>query len=124
MLMMLQYPFSTGSIHLPPTNTTTTPANNTKRKATATDKPLINPRYFLGPGGENDLEMMSAAQKFADKIVRTAPLSNIIVKRAWPPERPSPSPQEEVEEEEEENFTSWIRANTTTDWHPIGTCSM
>ncbi|KAL9577400.1 MAG: hypothetical protein Q9203_007477, partial [Teloschistes exilis] len=70
MLMMLQYPFSTGSIHLPPTNNTTT--NN--KRATADDKPLIHPRYFLGPGGENDLEMMSAGQRFADRIVRTAPL--------------------------------------------------
>ncbi|KAI4101008.1 MAG: hypothetical protein L6R37_005137 [Teloschistes peruensis] len=133
MLMMLQYPFSTGSIHLPPTNTNAT----TNKRATADDKPLINPRYFLGAGGENDLEMMSAGQKFADKIVRTAPLSDIIVKRAWPPERrPFPrspqktpsstqeSPSSIHEEEEEEDFTPWIRSNTTTDWHPIGTCSM
>ncbi|KAL8660283.1 MAG: hypothetical protein Q9202_006694 [Teloschistes flavicans] len=143
MLMMLQYPFSTGSIHLPPTHQTPQDGKERGRrrrgrKATADDKPLINPRYYLGPGGENDLEMMCAAQKFADKIVRTAPLRDIIVKRAWPPEKKkkqtpvdqspqspqSPQSHQEEEEEEEEDFTPWVRSNTTTDWHPVGTCAM
>ncbi|KAL8685440.1 MAG: hypothetical protein Q9218_007759 [Villophora microphyllina] len=120
MLMMLQYPFSTGSIHLPPTI-------KGGRKATADDKPIINPRYFEGPGGENDLEMMALGQRFADKIVRTAPLSEIVVKRAWPPEQRSPSatsPHPSSQGTSPEDFTQWVRDNTVTDWHPVGTCAM
>lgn len=108
------------------------------------EKPLIDPKYYEGEGGKIDLEMMSQAQRFADKIVRTEPLRGIIVKRVWPPlpasspcpSDPSvitaPSAQETTnnqeseahKDQEEEDFSSWVRANTVTDWHPVGTCAM
>ena len=32
--------------------------------------------------------------------------------RAYPPPK------------EEEDFVDWVRNNTVTDWHPVGTCAM
>ena len=113
MLQMLQYPFSTGSIHIPP-------MGKGERLTTVADKPCIDPRYYVGPGGEIDLKMMAAAQKFADRIVRTEPLAGIIVRRVWPPAKDEGLGKEE----DEEDFTSWVRDNTVTDWHPVGTCAM
>ncbi|KAL8813516.1 MAG: hypothetical protein Q9223_000938 [Gallowayella weberi] len=114
MLQMLQYPFSTGSIHIPPMHTV-------GRRIDANDKPLIDPKYYLGDGGKIDLEMMASAQKFANKIVSSEPLASIIVARAWPPPPPS---NDDGTDEKEEDFTEWVKDNTTTDWHPVGTCAM
>ena len=108
MLQMLQYPFSTGSIHIPAAKTPST-------LTTVSEKPIIDPRYYSSPGGEIDFAMMVAAQKFGHKITSTAPLSSIIVARA----HPSPASHEG-----EENFEDFVRTNTTTDWHPVGTCAM
>lgn len=145
MLMMLQYPFSRGSVHLQAT------MDQNKRKATAEDKPLIDPRYFAGQGGEVDLALMVESQKFADQICKTAPLSDIIVKRVFPPEDHQPGTvnghsangvnghsgngvnghsANEVNghsskpKVDEDIFGPWIRNTMMTDWHPVGTCSM
>jgi choline dehydrogenase-like flavoprotein len=108
-LQMLQYPFSKGSIHIPPKSSSGPP--------TSDNKPIIDPQYYGGKGGQVDFEIMVAAQKFADKICRTAPLSNITGARAFPPER-------EITSEAEEDFSDFVRTTTITDWHPVGTCSM
>ena len=110
MLMMLQYPFSTGSMHIPPT-----PPG--KDRVTAEDKPVIDPRYYLGWGGDIDFRTMSLCERFADKICRTEPLSSIIVRRVFPPEKEGGS-------DEAEDFSDWVRDTTITDWHPVGTCAM
>ncbi|KAM0798498.1 hypothetical protein BDR22DRAFT_935042 [Usnea florida] len=104
MLQMLQYPFSKGSIHLPPTHHTH------RAKASAADKPVINPHYYAGPGGALDFKLMLASQAYADKICSTPPLANIILSRVYP----DPS----------SNLESWVRDSTITDWHPVGTCAM
>ncbi|KAL9595816.1 MAG: hypothetical protein Q9179_004838 [Wetmoreana sp. 5 TL-2023] len=109
MMQMLQYPFSTGSIHVPPTQ------KEEGRRATVEDKPVIDPKYYEGRGGEIDLQMVAKAQRFGDRIVRTKPLAGIVVKRVCPPER---------DDGEEEDFTDWVRDHTVTDWHPVGTCAM
>lgn len=109
MLMMLQYPFSQGSIHI-------TPMKDGK-KATMDQKPIIDPKYYQGPGGEVDFKMMIACQEFADKICCTKPLADIIVARAYPPASPHDA-------NTEFDFSNWIRESTITDWHPVGTCSM
>ena len=109
MLQMLQYPFSKGSIHIGP-------PEKDKKATTAADKPIIDPQYYGGPGGKIDFDIMVAAQKFGDKIMRTAPLSSIISSRVFPPEKAS--------EDEDEDFTNFVRNCTQTDWHPVGTCSM
>ena len=103
LLQIYQYPFSQGSVHI--------------ASKSIDDKPTIDPRYFRGPGGEVDFAIMALAQRFGDEIARTAPLSNIILKRAFPPERNDP-------ETENEDFSDWLRRTCITDWHPVGTCAM
>ena len=107
MLMMLQYPFSKGSIHIP--------AMKDGERVTSDDKPVIDPRYYQGKGGNVDFEMMVTSQKFANKICQTKPLADIILSRVYPPEEA---------EGEEYDFTDWVRESTITDWHPVGTCAM
>jgi choline dehydrogenase-like flavoprotein len=98
MMQILQYPYSRGSIHIDPA-------------AAASGKVLIDPKYYQGEGAI-DYEVMAQAQKFGDRICRTAPLSDIIVKRVYPPEKP------------DVDWHAWVGPNTITDWHPVGTCSM
>ncbi|PVH80354.1 GMC oxidoreductase [Cadophora sp. DSE1049] len=119
MMMMLQYPFSVGNIHIPASNTLS--ASKARAKVTIHDKPIIDPKYYQGVGGDVDLRTMVEAQKFADKITKTAPLSSIIVTRVFPPEN--------VEKygngnEAEEDFSEFVQNYTITDWHPVGTCGM
>ncbi|KAF2259272.1 putative choline dehydrogenase [Lojkania enalia] len=111
LLMMLQLPLSQGSIHI-------SSGHSLTRKPTTHDEPLIDPKYFAGPHGALDFEIMNAAQAFGHRICRTAPLSSIIRRRVFPPEPQS------LAEDEDEDFRPWIRASCITDWHPIGTCAM
>jgi len=113
MVIMLQYPFSVGSIHIPSSATFAPP-----RRAEAGDKPVIDPRYYLDAGAL-DFQLVAEAQKFGAKICATAPLAGIIEKRVFPPARESAE-----EEEAEEDFGDWVRDYTITDWHPVGTCGM
>ncbi|KAL5331564.1 hypothetical protein ACEPPN_001098 [Leptodophora sp. 'Broadleaf-Isolate-01'] len=104
MLQMLQYPFSTGSIHIPASQT----------QATMHEKPIIDPKYYQGPGGKVDFLTMVESQAFAHKITTTAPLSSIIVKRAFPP----------LPAGGEDDLNEYVSNYTITDWHPVGTCAM
>lgn len=110
MMQMLQYPFSVGSIHIPPSS----PPNE---QTTAADNPVINPRYYEGAGGHVDFQTMTTAQRFGHRICCTTPLADIIVKRVFPPEPPAGEPATE-------DFAAWVRDTTMTDWHPVGTCAM
>ena len=107
MLMMLQYPFTKGSIHIP--------AMKAGSTVTSDDKPVIDPKYYQGPGGKVDFEVMVESQKFANRICRTKPLADIIVERVYPPKEA---------EGEDYDFSDWVRDSTITDWHPVGTCAM
>ena len=109
MMQMLQYPFSKGSIHIPPAS------QQDGKKSTAADKPVIDPRYYGGTGGEVDFKMMVASQAYANKICSTPPLADIIVSRVYPPSDPT---------DLNYDFADWVRNSTITDWHPIGTCAM
>ena len=109
MLMMLQYPFSKGSIHIPAMKADGKPT-------TSDDSPIIDPQYYQGPGGEVDFKIMVACQSFANKICQTKPLADIIVSRVYPPE--------ENDEDDDYDFTDWVKDSTITDWHPVGTCAM
>ena len=109
MMQMLQYPFSIGSIHIPP-------ARSSGERTTSDDKPVIDPKYYAGPGGHVDFLSMVAAQKFGHKICSTRPLADMIVQRAFPPAPTST--------DSDEDFSAWVRDTTITDWHPVGTCAM
>ncbi|GMG09644.1 unnamed protein product [Aspergillus oryzae] len=102
MLMMLQYPWSRGSIHLPPKDPGT--------RATVHDKPIIDPRYFFGHG-EVDLEIMKLGQRLTKRICATKPLSDIIRSRVFPPMSDSDTPGEMDE------YDEFVRNYTITDWH-------
>ncbi|KAF7596021.1 hypothetical protein BBP40_003801 [Aspergillus hancockii] len=106
MLQMLQYPFSRGSIHLP--------SQEPGTRATIHNKPVIDPRYYLGVG-EIDLTIMKLGQRLTNRICTTKPLSEIICSRVFPP------PPDPAETDEYDDF---VRNYTITDWHPIGTCAM
>ncbi|KAJ5365179.1 Glucose-methanol-choline oxidoreductase [Penicillium concentricum] len=110
MLQMLQYPFSRGSIHIPPMS------DNNYEKATIDDKPVIDPRYFLGPG-EIDKKVMAKALRWGDQICQTEPLAKLIRGRVFPPPAKAGDSEEKVFEEFVSNYT-------VTDWHPVGTCAM
>ena len=111
MLMMLQYPFTKGCMHIPP-------SNRGGERTRAEDKPVIDPKYYQGPGGEIDFRSMVLCQTFADQICRTAPLSGIIKERVFPP-------ASAVDVDPAcPDFTQWVRDTTITDWHPMGTCAM
>ena len=110
MMQMLQYPFSVGSIHIPP-------AKSDSQPTTSDDKPVIDPQYYSGPGGEVDFQVMAAAQRFGHKICSTSPLSNIVRSRVFP------APSKDTTSDDED-FSTWVRDSTTTDWHPVGTCAM
>ena len=112
MMQMLQHPFSVGSVHIPPSST---PEN---KPTTSNDKPIINPRYCEGAGGQVDLLTIAAAQHFGHKICSTKPLADIIVKRVFPPAL------ENGTEPTTEDFTSWVRDTCISDWHPVGTCAL
>ncbi|KAE8137964.1 hypothetical protein BDV38DRAFT_82350 [Aspergillus pseudotamarii] len=109
MLMMLQYPWSRGSIHLPP--------KDPDLRATVHDKPIIDPRYYLGHG-EVDLEVMKIGQRLTERICATKPLSEIIRARVFPPMSGSNA------SDEVDKYDEFVRNYTITDWHPIGTCAM
>jgi choline dehydrogenase-like flavoprotein len=105
-LVILQYPFSKGSIHI--------------SSRSMDVKPVIDPRYYDGPHGALDAEIMLHSIKFADRIARTQPLAGMVRRRVFPP-----IPADGVTDEQEEKaLRKWIVDYTVTDWHPVGTCAM
>ncbi|KAI1079025.1 putative choline dehydrogenase [Whalleya microplaca] len=109
-LQILQYPFSEGSIHIRPSSKSAVDGP----KSAILSKPLIDPKYYAGSYGQLDLEIMTHCIRFTDKLCSTKPLSDVICGRAYPP--PSTTSDDELRE--------WVVHNTTTDWHPVGTCAM
>ncbi|KAK6341762.1 hypothetical protein TWF730_001258 [Orbilia blumenaviensis] len=107
MLQMLQYPFSTGSLHIPPK-----PPG--KEKTTSDDKPIIDPMYYQG-NGVLDKTIMAEGLKFGHKITKTAPLCNLIKQRVFPPP---------PKDDGDEDFFEYVKHHTISDWHPTGTCAM
>ncbi|EPS44193.1 hypothetical protein H072_1877 [Dactylellina haptotyla CBS 200.50] len=104
---MLQYPFSTGNVHIPP-------APGPGLKTDSSTPPIINPKYYEGDGVV-DMYTMAAGNVFADSIAKTSPLSQIIVKRVFPEEPPAG---------EQMDWVQFVKDATISDWHPVGTCAM
>lgn len=98
LLQILQYPFSRGSIHIDPT------APN--------EAPIIDPRYYEDEG-QIDQDVQLYAAEFGQKILETEPLKSFVNERVWPPQNVTKT-----------EWNEWIVGNTTTDWHPVGTCAM
>ncbi|KAI1371246.1 GMC oxidoreductase [Hypoxylon crocopeplum] len=111
MLQILQYPFSRGSIHIrqPPES-----GSQKGDKPSIADKPIIDPGYYSGEHGELDKEIMMQCIQFSDKLCRSIPLSEVVRERLFPPSSV----------DSDDKLRDWVVRNTTTDWHPIGTCAM
>ncbi|KAK5807517.1 hypothetical protein VI817_001775 [Penicillium citrinum] len=103
MLQMLQYPLSRGSIHIQA-------QSDAKYPVTVDDKPIIDPKYYLGPG-QYDKSVMTLARKFADKICETEPLSQITKGRVFPP------PDEDSDTSNTQSDEHFMEEYTITDWH-------
>ncbi|KAI1490483.1 putative choline dehydrogenase [Biscogniauxia mediterranea] len=108
MLQILQYPFSKGSVHIRP------PTGMSSDSSSAADKPVIDAGYYAGPHGELDLDVMAHCIRFTDKLCASAPLSDVVGSRVYPPSSVT----------SDEQWRDWVVENTTTDWHPVGTCAM
>ncbi|CAH0056012.1 unnamed protein product, partial [Clonostachys solani] len=100
---ILQYPFSKGSIHI-----------NSSPDGVSVNELIIDPKYYSGPHGVIDLEAMVHSIQFAEEIVRSKPLSNLIGPRVFPPTSITT----------DDEYRDWVGKTTITDWHPVGTCSM
>jgi hypothetical protein len=102
LLQMLQYPFSRGCIHIPP-------RKDQPHKITVDDKPIIDPRYYLGPGNI-DRQVMALGQRMAKRITKTEPLAKIIQRQVFPPPPDESTSEQSVYEDFVSNYT-------VTDWH-------
>ena len=100
LLQILQYPFSRGSVHIPPSD--------------PHGKPTIDPQYYAGASGALDLDLQLQAARFGQKLVQTEPLAQFIKRPAWPASA----------ELNDEGLRQWVADNTITDWHPVGSCAM
>ncbi|KAG6374537.1 alcohol oxidase [Boletus reticuloceps] len=94
----LNTPFSRGTIHIDPVD--------------PTGNPIIDPRVFER---QYDLASMVELVKFVKKLVKTAPLSDILDENDI---RPGPSVKTD------EDIAEWLRKESETTHHTIGTCSM
>lgn len=92
-LQILQYPFSRGSIHI--------------KSADPHNHPVIDPRYYQGPGGELDLDVMVECAKFAEKITQTQPLAGIVRGLVAPPAGTTSDDGE---------LKDWLVRESMTDW--------
>lgn len=99
MLQILLYPFSHGWIHVPPMKD--------GKPSTVDDKPMINPRFYLGHG-EIDFDIMTKAHQFVDRIVTAEPMREIIYQRVFPPASGQVG---------KDDFENIVRDHSLTDWH-------
>lgn len=105
-LQVLQYPLSKGHIHIGGAAPGTRPGSS--------EPPTIDPRYYGGGGGAVDFDVMVQCARFADTICRTEPLARLVRSRVSPPPAVA----------SEDAWRSWVRDQTVSDWHPVGTCAM
>ncbi|KAF8123488.1 alcohol oxidase [Boletus edulis] len=94
----LNTPFSRGTIHIDPVD--------------PTGNPIIDPRVFER---QYDLASIVELVKFVKKLVKTAPLSDILDENDI---RPGPSVKTD------EDIAEWLKKESETTHHTIGTCSM
>ncbi|KAK8103631.1 uncharacterized protein PG998_010664 [Apiospora kogelbergensis] len=119
-LQILQNPFSRGSIHIKPA------MPGSQHSGGILEPPAIDPKYYSGQLGELDLELMVHCARFANRICSTQPLASIIHSRACPPPSLVNGGDGENDKEggNEDTWQQWLRENTISDWHPVGTCAL
>ena len=81
------------------------------RSSNPIDLPLINPNFF---SNKEDLNLMIDSVKFARKVVKSKPLSEIVISETLPGKNIT-------SDNDLENF---CKRTVKTNWHPVGTCKM
>ena len=75
------------------------------------DRPLVNPNFL---SNEDDLKLILSAVKFARRVLKTKPLSDIIINEFLP--------GREIDNDDE--LIKYCKKMIKTNWHPVGTCRM
>ncbi len=75
------------------------------------DRPLVNPNFL---SNEDDLKLILNAVKFARKVLKTKPLSDIIIEEYLPGTK--------IDNDNE--LIKYCKKMIKTNWHPVGTCKM
>ena len=81
------------------------------RSSNPLDLPLINPNFF---SNKEDLNLMIDSVKLARKVVKSKPLSDIVINETLPG-------KDIITDNELE---SYCKRTVKTNWHPVGTCKM
>ena len=81
------------------------------RSSNPLDLPLINPNFF---SNKEDLNLMIDSVKLARKVVKSKPLSDIVINETLPG-------KDIINDNELE---SYCKRTVKTNWHPVGTCKM
>ncbi len=75
------------------------------------DRPLVNPNFL---SNEDDLKLILNAVKLARRVLKTKPLSDIIINEYLP--------GKEIDNDDE--LIKYCKKMIKTNWHPVGTCRM
>ena len=75
------------------------------------DYPLINPNFL---SHQDDLDVILSGVKLARRVLKTKPLSDVIVKEFLP--------GNSIDSDEE--LVNYCKRMIKTNWHPVGTCKM
>ena len=75
------------------------------------DLPLINPNFF---SNKDDLNLMVDSVKFARSVVKSKPLSDIVIDETLPGKNIKT----------DEDLINYCKRTVKTNWHPVGTCKM
>jgi len=99
LLVCLEHPLSRGSIHI---------SSSDPNKA-----PRIDPGYFRNNA---DAKILAAGIKWMDKVAKQPVLAKSLGERILPPQNASI--------EAEEDRVEFVKNHISTQYHPIGTCTM
>ena len=75
------------------------------------DLPLVNPNFL---SHEDDIKTLLEAVKLARSVIKTKPLSEIIIEEYLPGKNIST----------DEELINYCKKTVKTNWHPVGTCKM
>lgn len=75
------------------------------------DFPLINPNFL---SHQDDLDVILSGVKLARRVLKTKPLSDVIVKEFLPGDS----------KDSDEELVNYCKRMIKTNWHPVGTCKM
>ena len=75
------------------------------------DLPLINPNFF---SNNDDLKLMVDSLKFARSVVKSKPLSDIVIDETLPGKNMQTN----------DDLINYCKRTVKTNWHPVGTCKM